>query len=242
MSLIAVVLIVFGAAYVTAKAHMWEPNVFFVRDGMIRGVDVSEHQGETDFQALSQAGVSFVYAKATEGSSHADSQFGRNWEMGHAIGIPMGAYHFFSFETPGATQAENFLSTVGEMSDGDLVPAVDVEWYGDKNDNPPDAGTVRAELHAFVDAVEESCGVRPIIYTESGIYNEYLAGEFDEYRIWAASLYQPAFMSWGSREWAIWQYSNRGRIDGVGNMEGHVDLDVLAEGVTVEDLTIGASR
>lgn len=241
-SLLCVTLVVLGTAYVTAKAHMWEPNLLFVSDGMTRGVDMSEHQGEVDFQALSTAGVSFVYAKATEGSSHMDSQFRRNWEEAHQAGIPIGAYHFFSFDTPGLTQAENFLSAVGEMGDGDLIPAVDIEWYGDKETNPPATEDVRAELHAFLDAVEAACGARPIIYVGAGMYRDYLGEEFDGYRIWAASLYQPAFMSWGTHEWAIWQYSNRGRIDGVGNMDGHIDMDVLANGTSVDDLTVGAGR
>ena len=242
-SLLGVALVVFGVAYATAKAHMWEPNLLFVNDSMTRGIDVSEHQGDVDFSALPGAGVRFVYAKATEGSSYVDSRFGRNWEAGHASGIPMGAYHFFSFDSPGATQAENFLSTVGEMGDADLVPAVDIEWYGDKESNPPDIKAVQSELHAFLDTVEAACGAKPIIYVEAGLYDRYILGEFEGYRIWVGSLYQPVIMSWGSRgDWAIWQYSNRRRISGAGNMDGHVDMDVLADGITVEDLTIGASR
>ena len=36
--------------------------------------------------------------------------------------------------------------------------------------------------------------------------------------------------------WTIWQYSDVGQVAGVANETGHVDLDVLAEGVSVEDL------
>jgi hypothetical protein len=59
----------------------------------------------------------------------------------------------------GAAQAESFVANAGrswsDSSIRSLRPAVDVEWYGDKEQNPPEAEDVRRELRAFVD------GVRP---------------------------------------------------------------------------------
>lgn len=53
--------------------------------------------------------------------------------------------------------------------------------------------------------------------------------------MWAVSAYLPVGIAW-EIPWTIWQYSIRGSIDGIGNDEGHVDLDVLASGMTVDDL------
>ena len=34
----------------------------------------------------------------------------------------------------------------------------------------------------------------------------------------------------------MWQYSDVGKVAGAANDEGHVDLDVLAQGTSVKDL------
>ena len=36
--------------------------------------------------------------------------------------------------------------------------------------------------------------------------------------------------------WTVWQYGDVGKVAGAANDEGHVDLDVLAEGTSVKDL------
>ena len=45
----------------------------------VRGVDVSHHQGNVDWNQLQAQGVMFAYIKATEGSSYQDSAFQTNW-------------------------------------------------------------------------------------------------------------------------------------------------------------------
>lgn len=234
--LAAAIAMALAASCLLVKHRVWEPNLMLARGGT-QGVDLSEHQGEADFAALEAAGVEFAYLKATEGSSHVDSQFARSWALAEGSGVAVGAYHFFSFDSPGAAQAAHFLSTVGDMR-GRLVPAVDVEWYGDKREDPPETEDVLRELSAFIDAVEEGCGARPVVYAEAGLYRRYgLAGELGGCRVWACSTRLPAFVEWGG-SWSIWQYSSRGRIPGVGNDDGHVDLDVLARGVEIDDLIV----
>ncbi len=81
-------------------------------DYPVWGVDVSHYQGEIDWEALRAQGVRFAFIKATEGSSHVDERFAQNADGASAAGVPAGAYHFFSFESPGQTQAENLLSAL----------------------------------------------------------------------------------------------------------------------------------
>ncbi|MBP5609087.1 MAG: glycoside hydrolase family 25, partial [Lachnospiraceae bacterium] len=93
------------------------------------GVDVSAYQGDVDWKVLSSQGISFAYIKATEGSSHTDRCFSYNWEKAAECDIRTGAYHFFSFESPGKTQAEHFIETVSPVENM-LPPVIDVEYYG----------------------------------------------------------------------------------------------------------------
>jgi len=55
------------------------------------------------------------------------------------------AYHFFSYDSEEKTQAENFIKTIGNDIKGRLIPTVDVEYYSDKEQNPPDKENVVKE-------------------------------------------------------------------------------------------------
>ena len=95
----------------------------------VKGVDVSSYQKDIDWDGLEKEGFSFAFIKATEGSSHVDSRFSENWKNAGRTGMKIGAYHFLSYDTPGASQADNFINTVNKKW-GMLPPVVDVEFYG----------------------------------------------------------------------------------------------------------------
>ena len=239
--ILAIVVALAGALFVSVKAEFIRPNMIFVPKG-VQGVDISEHQGAVNAGALADAGISFVYAKATEGSSHIDSQFQATCDAVTGGRIPLGAYHFFSFDSPGAQQATNFVATAtrawADPNIQSLVPAVDVEWYGDKEQNPPVAEDVQRELKAFIEAVEAACGKKPLIYAGNDIYDRYLKGHFDDCRLWISCRKWPAWVEWPQGGWSIWQYSDVGNVKGAANGQGHVDLDVLAEDTSIEDLSL----
>ena len=97
----------------------------------IRGVDVSHYQGTIDWPILAGQDLDFAYIKATEGSGHVDECFADNWQEAGTTDLYIGAYHFFSFESEGAKQAQFYIDMVGSLH-GKLAPVVDVEFYGDK--------------------------------------------------------------------------------------------------------------
>jgi lysozyme len=241
MIVIGVVAVLCAALFLGIKAGVIRPNMIFVPEG-VKGVDISEYQGAVDFEGLSSAGIEFVYAKATEGATYVDGQFAATCEQAKGSDVALGAYHFFSFDSPGSDQAENFIASAkASWSDPAiraLRPAVDVEWYGDKEQNPPVTEDVHRELRAFVDGVEAACGQKPLIYAGNDIYDRYLRGYFDDCELWIACRKWPAWVEWPRGGWTIWQYSDTGELAGALNEAGHVDLDVLAEGVSVEDLAV----
>lgn len=75
----------------------------------VRGVDVSHHQGSINWTAVRSTGVAFAFIKATEGATHQDRLFAANWRDAMSAGLSRGAYHFFTFCTPGAPQASDFI-------------------------------------------------------------------------------------------------------------------------------------
>src|SRR5690606_28524476 len=69
----------------------------------------------------------FIYFKATEGSTHRDTKYSDNRTQAKKHGIVSGAYHFFSYTSPGLLQAMHFIRTA-KPKKGDLPPVLDVEW------------------------------------------------------------------------------------------------------------------
>ncbi|MBQ1306695.1 MAG: hypothetical protein IIY56_00925 [Erysipelotrichaceae bacterium] len=240
--ILTVLIVILSAIYLTvfilAKQKKIFINRWFVDErNSIIGVDVSSYQADIDMDRLKQQDIRFIYIKATEGSGMQDPRFQENWENAGKAGLLSGAYHFFSYDSPGKTQAENFINAVGADIRGRLLPAVDVEYYGDKEENPPEKEDVVRELNIFLKTVEEAYGVKPLIYTRPDIYEKYLKGEFDGYRKWISSLYTP--INWNYRDdWYIWQYLNRGQLEGYTGGETYIDLNVLNENKKLEDLVV----
>ena len=243
--IIATVLIIFAllftvfiTVFILAKTRVIYLNKWFVNEdkGTI-GVDISSYQENVDMKTLKNQNIAFVYIKATEGSSSQDSKFSANWENAKKADFLAGAYHFFSYDSPGKTQAENFIQTVGKDLHGRLIPAVDIEYYGDKEENPPKKEDVIRELTDYVQAIETEYGVKPLIYTGSDIYDKYLAGTFDDYKYWISSLYTP--LRWNyQKDWYIWQYLNIGVLDGYSGGEKYIDLNILNDSKNLTDLTV----
>lgn len=237
-----ILLIVLIAIYLTifmlAKQKKIFINKWFVDEkNSIIGVDVSSYQASIDMNKLKEQNIQFIYIKATEGSKRQDDRFTENWENAKNADLLSGAYHFFSYDSEGKTQAENFIKTVGEDIKGRLLPTVDVEYYGDKEQNPPNKEDVVRELKVFLEMVEKEYGVKPLIYTRTDIYDKYLKGEFDEYKKWISSFYTP--LSWNYKDdWYIWQYLNRGKLQGYTGGEKYIDLNILNKDKKLEDLIV----
>jgi len=216
-------LAVCGTALVFSKAI--NLNQYFVSGYALHGVDVSHYQGEVDWKALEDQGIDFAFIKATEGSSHLDGKFSENWTAAENTGLYTGAYHFFSFDSAGQTQADWYIQTVGNL-DGRLAPAVDVEYYGDKEINPPEKKLVIRELQEFLDTVEGEYHVKPIIYTTYKVYRRYIADEFEEYPLWIRNVYYSPNLDM-KEEWQFWQYTDRAVLAGYAGTEKYIDLNVF---------------
>lgn len=192
----------------------------------VMGVDVSRYQGNIDWEMLASQDVKFAFIKATEGSSFQDICFEENWQEVQKTNIYAGAYHFFSFESSGETQAQNFINTVGEL-EGNLPPVVDFEFYGDYADEPLSKKETREILNALLEELENYYQVKPIIYITSKTYYYYiLGGGYEEYPIWMRNTYMEPLTRWN-----FWQYSDEGKLDGYDGMQSDqtevcIDLNV----------------
>lgn len=202
------------------------PNVLLASRYPVTGVDVSSYQGKVDWQILAGEGISFAYIKATEGSSFVDPCFAENYEQAQQTGLRVGAYHFFSFDSGGKTQAENFIAVVPSF-EGMLPPVVDIEFYGEYEKNPPDREPVREQLDILLLELEAQYGIKPVLYATQKSYQQYLAGDFTDYDIWIRNVYTPPLLSDG-RNWIFWQYTDQGKLSGYDGEEQSIDRNVFS--------------
>lgn len=192
----------------------------------VQGVDVSHYQGEIEWDQIQQAGISFAFIKATEGSGTVDEQFEDNWRNAAQTGLCIGAYHFFSFDSPAEDQAALFCETVGDLT-GKLPPVIDVEYYGDKEKNPPEEEKTVSEIQSMLEILEKEYQVKPILYTTYKFYRKYIQDNFNNYQLWIRNVYYKPGSDLG-RDWLFWQYSDTSVMDGYHGDESCIDRDVFA--------------
>ncbi len=226
---IACVLLALATVGIVVAVLVWNGVILLNNpskdDYPVRGVDVSAYQGDIDWDILSKEGIDFAFIKATEGSTFVDRRFQENFENALKQDIFVGAYHFFSFESSGKTQAANFITTVPK-ADGSLPPVIDLEFYGGNEDAPPPRVDIERELKVMLIALENHYGKKPIIYATEESYEMYLDGDYKEYDIWIRDVIFNPKLSDG-REWTFWQYTNRETLDGYNGDEKYIDMNVF---------------
>lgn len=200
------------------------PNKLFIKSDSVIGCDVSRYQGITQWEKLSAQGISFCFIKATEGSTYIDSFFETNWEQAYQTDLYIGAYHFFSFESPGDVQAKHFEEVV-KKNEKMLPPVVDVEFYGGYNEKNVNIETIRYELNQFISSIKETYGTAPIIYTTPEAYDCLINGYYDECLLWIRSILTYPRIN---REWSFWQYTNREQLEGYSGSEKYIDMNVFS--------------
>src|SRR5262245_36436815 len=90
------------------------------------GCDVSSYHPYVDWSVYAATGRTFVFIKATEGTSYVNPYFARSWAASQAEGLVRGTYHFAQpdYNSPDAEVAW-FLSKV-PVEAGDML-ALDLE-------------------------------------------------------------------------------------------------------------------
>lgn len=184
------------------------------------GVDVSSYQGKIYWHKLSEQ-IDFAYIKATEGKSFTDDCFYYNAENALQEDIKVGAYHFFSFESDGAEQGENFSKALKDFNFS-LAPCIDVELYGEYKKNPRSADSVKKDFDDLVLLLQKRFEQKPIIYTTLATYLKYKS-IFDGYDLWIRDVNLYPFYA----DFKIWQYSDKGRLDGYNGQEEYIDLNCM---------------
>lgn len=232
------------------NAGIWKDNRFIgervhYSSDRIYGIDISRYQHEIRrrvypitwrFLRITSLGrkanrpvldsvdypVSFVYIKATEGTTIHNRFFASDYKDARRHNIPVGAYHFFRTNVSGRMQANYFLSQ-GRFNRGDLPPVLDIEPTDRQIAKMGGAETMFKEIRAWISVVQAKTGTRPILYVNQRFVKNYLDDAPDlkrDYLVWIAryGIYKPDV------HLAIWQLSADGLVMGI---RSEVDINVF---------------
>ena len=166
--------------------------------------------------------VRFCYIKSTEGSSIRNKYFLQDYAAAKKRGIHTGAYHFFSCRTSGSSQASYFINST-LLRRGDLPPVLDIEPSDGDIRKMGGAQALFRHVRTWVQAVEQRCQAKPILYVNQRFVNKYLPEAPDlkrDYKVWIARYgeYKPDV------KLVVWQLSPDGRVRGI---TGEVDINVF---------------
>ncbi len=214
---LAVLLLVGFSAKAAWKFYKETPPYIDHQKYPISGIDVSRHQGMMNLDATVAAGYDFIFIKASEGETVKDTNFRLNYEKATHAGLKTGAYHYFRFDVDGVNQARNLLDVIGDRS-LDLGVAIDVEEHG--NARGVDKEVICERLTNMVEYLYLK-GLRPIIYTNTRGYDDFIAETLPGCVLWICGFTDPPI----SADWTFWQYNHRGKVPGI---KGPVDLDVFS--------------
>ena len=218
--------------YVTGEQIIQGARYTFGSDGKLSsgsgtmGIDVSKHNGNIDWNAVKNSGVSFViircgYRGSSTGVLVEDPKFRSNIKGAKAAGLKVGVYFF--------CQAVNEVEAVEEASMAislvsgyglDMPIFLDVESAGGRADGIS-RDTRTAVCRAFCQTVQNS-GYTAGIYANKTWLNEKInTSSLTSYKIWLAQY--ASAPTYTTTRYDMWQYSSKGRISGI---SGDVDLDI----------------
>lgn len=83
--------------------------------------------------------------------------------------------------------------------------------------------------------MQKHYGRKPLIYTSSDVYNFRLHPDFASYYLWISAYSRRCPLLRGETHINIWQYTERGNIDGYAN---HIDLNCFVNGMTIDKLLL----
>lgn len=194
-----------------------------------RGIDISEFQGEIDFEEVRRSGIEAVYIRVGAGE-YTDEYFAENYERAKAAGLKIGFYHYVTARSvdEGRRQAR-FFASLAAGRDPDMRLAMDFEYFGSLS-----VSQINAISEAYLDELTALTRREAVIYSDlSNARNIFSRALAEKYPLWAAQYGADEPSANGKwREWVGFQYTDEGRVGGI---YGNVDRNIFTEGIFLSD-------
>lgn len=176
----------------------------------VNGVDVSEYQGEIDFDKMFTNDVSFVYFRAAKGL-RTDAYYHRNKAELAKRNKLHGTYGvLFAQYNNAIEQANAFVGLIA----GNMPPVVDLERPSPGTAYPK--SVIQKAVADYIHQIEVRTGEKVVIYTSAGWWNYWMYGIKFPNALWVANYttyYKPVLpVGWST--WEFWQWSADGNHEG----------------------------
>lgn len=193
---------------------------------MKKGIDVSYANGSIDWGKVKKSGIEFAILRSTfgvESESQIDSHFFQNAQGCVKNNIPFATYHFAYFvnENTAKAEADFAIKKANEYKDYIKFIVLDVEEdsvrYAKNMGYNPDWTACSI---TFMERVK-AAGYTPVLYSNyNWLKNIFNYNKLKNYKLWYAApdASKPAY------DCAIWQYSWKGKVSGIGE---DVDMNYL---------------
>ena len=189
-----------------------------------QGIDVSEHQGRIDWNAVKASGIDFAILRVGFGApswgGRVDYQFNRNISECERLGIPYGVYIYsYAFDNQ---QAADEASMVINCLSGHN-PRLPV--YYDLEDNSIIANGrqtgIASRAQVFCNRIS-AAGYEPGIYANLNWFNNILTDSVFKSSSWDHWIAQYNSQCDYTGNYSFWQYKSNGKIPGI---NGNVDMN-----------------
>lgn len=186
-----------------------------------KGIDVYNGTGVVDWRLVKEAGYDFVMIKSSEGYTLADQSMSRNLSGAAAAGLSTGVYHWMHAVTAEEVEKEAklFINLIRGCK-MEYPVALDVEQDT----------ILRLPRERLTDLVIDWCsrveaaGYYVAVYANLNVLRNHL----DWSRVKRFDLWLAQYSATMSNEFpaSMWQYSETGRVPGVKDGKGNVDLNL----------------
>ncbi|MDI2029759.1 lysozyme [Saccharopolyspora sp. TS4A08] len=199
----------------------------------VEGIDVSNHNGNIDWQKVAADNKKFTFVLASDGTDFTNPKYSEQYHGAKDAGLISGAYHFARpDDSDGATQANRFLDIIDYKNDGKTLPPV-LDLEVDPNGGSCYGMSVD-QMHqwtkSFNDTVKQRTGKDPIIYANPSFWKQCMGGTdtFSNHNLWLAAYeVDSPTVPTGFQDWDFWQYTDKGKVAGI---SGNTDINQYKEG------------
>lgn len=185
----------------------------------IKGIDVSKHQGNVNFEKVKASGIDFVIIRAGYGKdiSQKDKYFEQNYKSAKAAGLKVGAYWYSYADTVDEVKQEAKVCIQAIKGKTFEYPI-----YFDLEESSQFAkgkSFCDSLVKTFCNTLEEAGYWAGLYISRSPLQTHISSSVAKRYALWIAEYNDKCNYS---GDYGMWQYSSKGKVSGI---SGNVDMD-----------------
>ena len=193
---------------------------------MIKLMDVSEWQGDIDYNEVKASGIEGVIIRAGYGKGNVDGRFASNMKRAIAADLKyIGVYWFsYAYTVDMARKEAEYCDQLIWQYAKDINLPIFFDWeydsmeYAHKQGAYPGKTLISDMIDVFCEKIKE-LGYDAGYYCNWDYYNNYINHDLLSHKIWLADWDDETI------DWCyVQQYTDKGRVNGV---DGNVDLNYL---------------